>query len=104
MVCPFFHVILVTLSFLIISMPQFLLAIFPHVRQCCLYFHIVDTVVSMLFIDARVFRHCFYLEGSFTQEVLKLVNGAVVFLLFVNPHLVNLEDSVRLVLSGFKVF
>ena len=58
----------------------------------------------MLFIEALVFRHCFYLEGSLTQEVLKLVNGAVVFLLFVNPHLVNLEDSVRLVPSVLKVF
>lgn len=41
-------------------------------------------------------QQCFYLQRSLAQKVVKLSQGAVTFILLVDPHLVLLEDAVRL--------
>lgn len=41
-------------------------------------------------------QQCYYLQRSLAQKVVKLSHGAVTFILLVDPHLVLLEDAVRL--------
>lgn len=41
-------------------------------------------------------QQCYYLQRSLAQKVVKLSQGAVTFILLVDPHLVLLEDAVRL--------